>query len=322
MRRQITLNQRYQIAALLEVATGVARIAEMLGYHPSTIYRELNRNSIYSPRGDVYDPDFADKLCRLRHRLKEKSKRLTTRVCRRIQWLIKHKWSPEQIVSVCRARRLEMISIEGIYQYLYALKKSGLDLCIHLRRKHRKRRKRAHNKHPRELIKDKVNIAKRPKAANKASRTGHMEVDLMKCKNGYLLTMTDRKSTYNIIIKLPNKSSEAVLKALKKIAKKYAWIIKTITSDNGLEFVKHKQAAKCLKAKWFFADPYQSQQRGCNENQNGLIRQYFKRDTDLNQITDEQIMQVQKALNHRPRKKLNFKKPIDVFRNKFFAFMS
>jgi IS30 family transposase len=91
MRRQITLNQRYQIAALLEATTGVARIAEMLGYHTSTFYRELNRNSIYSPREDVYDHDFADKLCRLRHQLKEKHKRLTINVCRRIQWLIKHK---------------------------------------------------------------------------------------------------------------------------------------------------------------------------------------------------------------------------------------
>jgi IS30 family transposase len=293
MRRQITLNQRYQIAALLEAATGIARNAEMLGYHPSTIYRELNPNSIYSPRGDVYDPDFADKLCRLRHRLKEKSKRLTTRVCRRIQWLIKHKWSPEQIVSVCRDRRLEMISTEGVYQYLYALKKSGVDLCIHLRRKHRKRRKRVNNKQPRVLIKDKVNISKRPVAANKASRCGHMEVDPMKCKNGYLLTMTDRKSNYNIIRRLPNKSSAAVVTAIKNIASLYAKIIKTITSDNDLEFVNHKQSAKDIKAKWFFADPYISQQRGCYENQNGLIRQYFKKDTDLNQITDEQILSVQ-----------------------------
>ena len=110
-----------------------------------------------------------------------------------------------------------MVSIESIYQYLYSLKKSGLDLCIHLRRRHRKRRKRANTKHGRVLIKDKVNISQRPKAANQASRYGHMEVDLMKCQNGYLLTMTDRKSTYNIIRKLPDKSSDEVLKVLKGI---------------------------------------------------------------------------------------------------------
>jgi len=79
-------------------------------------------------------------------------------------------------------------------------------------------------------------------------------------------------------------------------------MIKTTTSDNETEFAKHKQAAKALEVLWYFADPYCSQQRGCNENKNGLIRQFASRKTDLNKISEEQILNWQKILNYRPRK--------------------
>lgn len=321
MRRQITLEQRYQIAALLAQEVKLSRISALLDFHVSTIYRELTRNSKRTVKGDVYDPDFAHQLCRFRHKLKAKHKRFTPSIRRVIHWLIKHKWSPEQIVCICKKRSTAMVSIESIYKYLYLLKRQGEDLCVHLRRHHRTRRKRAKNKQPRQLIKDRVSIHQRPQSANRASRVGHMEVDLMKCKNGYLLTMTDRKTLYNIIRKLRSKNSEEVLNAIKQVGKEYDQIIKTVTSDNGLEFAKHKAAQQCLHVKWFFADPYRSQQRGCNENQNGLIRQYFKRDTDLNLFSKEQILNVQKALNYRPRKKINFNKPIDMFKNQSVAFI-
>jgi len=149
-----------------------------------------------------------------------------------------------------------------------------------------------------------------------------MEIDLMKCTNGYLLTITDRKSTYNIIRKIPNKASQTIIDQLVKIKKQYQNIIKTITSDNGTEFAKHKQASKVLNTKWFFADPYCLQQRGCNENQNGLIRQFASRKTDLNTITENQILKWQKILNFRPRKKLNFKKPIEIFKTKKVNFIN
>lgn len=322
MNKQISLQQRYQIAALIEARTKKSQIAKIIGFSKTSIYKEINRNSKRTVKGNLYDPDFADKLCRKRHQLKNKNIKLTWQVKRRIRWLIKCLWSPEQIVEVCKQRAIEMISIETIYKYLYKLKAKGIDLCKYLRRHHRKRRKRSNNKQTRQIIKDKISINKRPKAANKASTIGHMEIDLMKCTNGYLLTITDRKSLYNIVRKIPNKASKTVIQQLTKIKKQYQTIIKTITSDNGTEFAKHKQASKILNAKWFFADPYCSQQRGCNENQNGLIRQFASRKTDLTKITDKQILTWQKTLNFRPRKKLNFKKPIEVFKTKSVNFIT
>jgi len=322
MNKQISLQQRYQIAALLKAKTKKSQIAKIIGFSKKSVYKEIERNSKRGSKQDVYEPDFAQKLCLKRHRLKNKKITLTKQVKRRIRWLIKCFWSPEQISKVCKIRAIEMVSIESIYQYLYNLKAKGTDLCKYLRRHHRKRRKRANTKQSRQIIKDKISIDKRPKAANKATTIGHMEIDLMKCTNGYLLTITDRKSLYNIIRKIPNKASQTVIEQLQKLKKQYQKIIKTITSDNGTEFAKHKQASKILNAKWYFADAYCSQQRGCNENQNGLIRQFASRKTDLNKITENQILTWQKMLNFRPRKKLKFLKPIDIFKTKKVNFIT
>jgi len=321
MRRQISKEQRYQIDALLKVKTRVSEIARIIGVHRSSVYREIERNSKQTYKDTRYDPDFANHLTQMRHKMKAKNHKFTDCVIRRIHWLIKRLWSPEQIYKTCLARKVTMVSIESIYLYLYDLKRKGLDLCKYLRRHHRKRRKRGLNNQPRQLIKNRVSIDKRPAGANNASRIGHMEVDLMKCKNGYLLTLTDRKTTYNIIRKLKDKSSQSVKQAFQTLGQ-YQMIIKTITSDNGLEFTAHQQCAKLLNVKWYFADPYSPQQRGCNENQNGLIRQYANRNTDLNLTSEEQILAWQKQLNYRPRKKLNFKKPIECFKSKSVAFIT
>lgn len=145
---------------------------------------------------------------------------------------------------------------------------------------------------------------------DKQERIGDYEVDLVKCKNGYLLTITERKSLFNIIEKIKNKEAISVQNAIIKAFNPYTHMVHSITSDNGTEFANHQIVAKIIGTKWYFADPYKSQQRGCNENQNGLIRQYFKRDTDLDLITDIEINNIQRKLNVRPRKKNDFLSPI------------
>jgi len=89
--------------------------------------------------------------------------------------------------------------------------------------------------------------------------------------------------------------------------------IDTITFDNGLEFSEHAQIAKKLDVDIYFAHPYASWERGTNENTNGLIRQYFPKGTDFNQVTDEQIEQVMDRLNNRPRKTRGYRSPNELF---------
>jgi IS30 family transposase len=229
---------------------------------------------------------------------------------RRIVWLLKHTWSPEQISKVCKQRGIPMLSTEAIYLWLYENGREHLHL---LRRHHRKRRKRRLDRQPRCTIKNRVSIHERPGAVGRQERVGDLEADLMKCTNGYLVTITDRKSLYNLIRKIPDKSAASVEKAMVEALGPIKTAIKTITTDNGTEFANHGAIAAALGVDWYFADPYSSWQRGCNENQNGLIRQFASRKTDLEEIPEQTILQWQKQLNHRPRKKLNFKKPIRFF---------
>ncbi len=231
-------------------------------------------------------------------------------------------WSPEQIAGTCRKRDIQMLSVESIYLWIYAQKKKGIDYAKHLRRHHRKRRKRRLTKQPRTIIQNKVSIHDRPQIVAEQGRIGDFETDLVKCQNGYLVTITERKTLFNLIEKIPNKEAASVQKAIIKALQPYKEMVKTITSDNGTEFANHQKIAQELQCNWFFADPYKSQQRGANENQNGLIRQFFTNKTDLNNIEENEIKLVQNKLNARPRKKANFETPNNLFPNQNVALVA
>lgn len=306
----LSQDQRYQIEALNAAGNTQTYIAAFLSVHRSTISRELGRNSIRTAKlPDKYKAAQAQHFAQKRAFKPGKLKSSNKDVERRLIWLLKHDWSPEQVAIVCARRGLQMLSTEGIYQWIYAQKRSPVDYTSYLRRRHRKRRKRKLKNQPRSIIKNRVSIHDRPPEVEEQQRFGDVETDLVKCQNGYLLTITERKSLFNLIVKLPNKEALTIQIAMITALLPIQQSIKTITSDNGTEFAYHQAISEALQVAWFFADPYCSQQRGCNENQNGLIRQYFKRNTDLNTISQQRIDQIQKKLNYRPRKKNNFISP-------------
>lgn len=306
----LSQGQRYQIEALKVAGHSQRYIADILLVHKSTISRELSRNSTQTAKlPDKYKASQADHFAIKRTYKPVKVKSGNKDIERRIAWLLRFDWSPEQIASSCRLRGIKMLSTEGIYLWIYSQARTPIDYTNYLRRHHRKRRKRKLKNQPRTIIKSRVSIHERPPEVMEQLRFGDMETDLVKCQNGYLLTITERKSLFNLIVKLPNKEAMtiqiAIISALLPVKK----CVKTITSDNGTEFAYHQIISEALGVPWYFADPYCSQQRGCNENQNGLIRQYYKRNTDLNLITQASINLVQDKLNNRPRKKNKFISP-------------
>ena len=319
---QLTQEQRYQIEALLQAGTPKTTIAAIVGIDRSTVYREVNRNNTNTAKQPVYKADLAQFFATKRAYVPKPSASADKAIIRRIRWLITRHWSPEQIAGTCRKRGIEMLSVESIYLWIYDQKKKSVDYAKHLRRHHRKRRKRKLVKQPRVIIKNKVSIHDRPKIVAEQGRTGDFETDLVKCQNGYLVTITERKTLYNFIEKIPNKEAASVQNAIIKALQPYKEIVKTITSDNGTEFANHQKIAQELQCQWFFADPYKSQQRGANENQNGLIRQFFTRKTDLNTIEENEIKIVQNKLNARPRKKANFESPDNLFPNQNVALVA
>ena len=132
-----------------------------------------------------------------------------------------------------------------------------------------------------------------------------------------LLTLVERVTRYTIICKLKNLKAEDTAQAAVRALKAHKGRVHTITMDNGKEFYQHTKIAKALKAETYFCRPYHSWEKGLNENTNGLIRQYFPKQTDFRNISDREIRRVQDELNHRPRKTLGYETPSVLFLNLF-----
>lgn len=233
-------------------------------------------------------------------------------------FLTKRQWSPEQIVGHCKNKDIPMVSVERIYQFIREDKECDGSLykhCCHCL-KHRKRSV-GKNAGP---IKDRVFIDDRPKEAN-GERFEDWELDFIVGPNnqGAMVTLVERNTLMTLIRKLPNgKKAEDVANSVFPMLAPYRKrnAILTITTDNGSEFALHKEIAKALNVDIYFAHPYCFWEKGCIENTNKLIRQYIKKKVAFNNYSTEEVRRVQKLLNNRPRKKLNFLTPGQLFYQK------
>ena len=127
------------------------------------------------------------------------------------------------------------------------------------------------------------------------------------------MALVERKSGYAVLSKVINKTADLVSGAIINKLVPMASLVKTITFDNGEEFAEHRRIDTALKSTTYFADPFASWQRGSNENFNGLLRQYIPKKRALSTVTDEELRMIQDQLNNRPRKRLGFKTPSEVF---------
>jgi IS30 family transposase len=228
---------------------------------------------------------------------------------------IKDGFSPEQISGRMSLIQLRPLSHETIYQYIYHNKRSGGNLYKYLRHKNKKYTKRSASYRNRGQIKNRISIDFRPAIVEDKSRVGDWEVDTIIGKNHHqaIVTLVDRNSKFTLMKKVEAKQARVVTDAIIHLLKPIQAHVLTITSDNGKEFSYHEEIANALNTEFYFANPYQSWQRGLNEHTNGLIREYFPKKMHFNEITDEQIVEVQNKLNRRPRKVLGYQTPAEVF---------
>ena len=307
--KQLTQEERYQISVLLKAGHDQSEIAMILSRNKSTISRELRRNT--GLRG--YRPKQAQRLTEERRQAKVHY-RITDTVWANVEQLLRQDWSPEQISLWLKAEKHISISHEWIYQYILQDKYYDGDLYHHLRCQ-KQRRKRYGSYNRRGQITDRVSIDDRPAIVEKRSRLGDWELDTIIGKNHQqaIVSLTERKSQFTLIHKVEQKTAQLVTQAIVKLLTPFSDKVITLTSDNGKEFAGHKTIADKLKAKFYFAHPYASWERGLNENTNGLIRQYFPKGSDFTNITQKEINQVMNKLNNRPRKCLGIKTPNQVF---------
>jgi IS30 family transposase len=164
-------------------------------------------------------------------------------------------------------------------------------------------------------IPNRLSIEDRPAIVDERKRIGDWEADTVIGKNHKqaLVSIVERKTGFTLIHKVERKTAQAVSQAMIGLLKPYQNQVRTITSDNGRKFASHEEIAVRLKADFYFAHPYSSWERGTNENTNGLIRQYFPKQRDFTTITQQEIDMVMERLNNRPRKRLGYLTPNQVF---------
>lgn len=305
--KQLTQSQRYQIEILNKENISVTRIAHLIGVHKSTVSRELKRNSL----SKTYSAETANKLY-LKRKNYSKKKGISESTKLFVTYALSKKWSPEQISGIGERLGFE-VSHQWIYNFISLDKKSGGQLYKHLRRAKRKYTQAHLRKYGK--VRDATSIEKRPPVVDEKTRFGDWEADLVMGKRGTgaIVTIAERKSRFYLIKKVHSKDSLVVAKAMILMLSPYKEFCHTITFDNGLEFSEHLRIAKELEAETFFAHPYSSYERGLNENQNGLLRQFIPKGTDLRTVSEAEIKLYETALNHRPRKCLNYETPYKVF---------
>ena len=308
---QLTEQERYQIYALKKAKHSQDEIATLLNRHPSTISREIKRNK--GLRG--YRPKQAQSFCTSRRQEAYKAIKVTSEVWGWIVQLPKQELSPQQAVDYLKRHKQVCLHHETIYQRIYANKAQGGKLYKHLRIASKAYRKRYGHYDRRGKIKNRVDIDLRPTVVDNRSCVGDWEGDTImgKGRKSALLTMVERKTLFTVIVRLSGKHADLLAKAAVSNMIDIQSKIHTITFDNGLEFAHHETIAKGLGADVYFAHPYCSWERGINENTNGLIRQYFPKGTDFNQVTDKQVQWVMERLNNRPRKTRGCKSPNELF---------
>ncbi len=310
--KQITNEQRYQIEAYLKAKMSIEFIAKELDKHHTSIRREIKRNA--QKRGG-YNAKRAIMLADERKERYGRNRKFTSEIEKTVRLYIEgEQWSPEQITGYFKKIGKPMVSHERIYQYLRDDKKNGGGLYKNLRHRLKHRKRPVGGKSI--PIKDRVSIDERPEAINNKERFGDWEIDTIIGKDGKgaIVTIVERSTAFFMMKNLPDgKNAESLAKTVIEMLLPYKKHVHSITADNGTEFADHKTIANSLDLNFYFAHPYSSWERGLSEYTNKLIRQYIPKKSVFTDFPDDYILDKQYRINSRPREKLNFDSPKNIF---------
>ena len=312
MYKQLTSEQRYYIYLERQKGSTQKSIAEAMGVSESTVSRELRRNG--GPCGGYNFMKAHEKAMRRRHRNPGNRAKPPELIWRVKQLILDEQWSPAQISGYLFRKEGIRISHETIYKLIRADETGRLAAnCRH----GMKYRKSASHRHVTKAtnIKNRVSIHQRPKEAD-GKRFGDWEMDLIVDREqNAILTMVERSTNFLLMAKLKQgKLAKPVAQTAWRLLLPYKGeLMHTITTDNGSEFAAHEWLTARLDVPVYFTDSYASWQKGAVENTNKLIRQYIPKGMDIKRLTDRKIASIQAKINRRPREKLNFLTPNEVF---------
>lgn len=310
--KQLTAADRKAIEVLLSRKCTPTEIAGVLGVDPSTVCREIKRRS--APQGyfaDIAQVDYEQCRQRSRRKTRMSDPLLVSYVVSRIR----RGWSPEVIVGRMGLEDQPFsVSHETIYHWIYTD-----ELCVkdhlyqYLRYGRKKRQKWRGRKSQTEKIPNRVSIHARPGEIESRSTIGHWEADsVLYTGRQAITTMNERKTSYVVFTKVERKTAALTGVALTNAIRKN--LVLSITVDNGQEFMLHEHVTGQTGVPMYFCDPYTSWQRGANEQSNMLLRGYLPKRTSIEKVSQEEIDDIAWELNNRPRKRLGWYTPAEVYR--------
>jgi len=321
---RIGLEQRLAIAAGLAAGLTHAEIAKGIGFSRSTVSREISR---HTKKDAAYEPyqahaEASESARRPKVRKIDASLRLREYVLSRLG----EGWSPEQVSAMLNKDYPEdeemSLSAESIYQALYVQGRGALRQELKVEKALRTGRTQ---RIPRSALPprgrgaswvDGCEISLRPAEASDRAVPGHWEGDLVIGGDmaSCLITLVERSSRLVLMRRLELHPTALVTSELASMAADIPKeLMRSVAWDRGCEMAGHVSFTEQTGIKVYFCDPHSPWQRGSNENTNGLIRQYFPKGTDFSKITDDEVCEVQRKLNNRPRKTLGWKTPREAY---------
>jgi transposase, IS30 family len=320
--RYLSFGEREEIA-VLRAQVSIREIARRLGRSPSTVSRELRRNTAArKPYRATSAQSHADARAR-----RPKTRKLVA--CPALAAYVQAKldgierYSPQQVKHRIRLDYPDdeqmRISHETIYRSIYVQGRGGLrgELNTCLRTGRAQRRSHRQPGVRRERIKDMVMISERPAEVKDRAVPGWWEGDLIIGAGGLsaIGTLVERTTRFTMLLHLDKDHGavtvrDAITTAIMTLP---AELRRSLTWDQGIELAQHAQLSIDTNLAVYFCDPHAPWQRGTNENTNGLLRQYFPKATDLSVHSPADLAEVAGGLNRRPRKTLHWKTPAEAF---------
>ena len=301
----LSFADRIVIETLLHEHRSLRYIADYLGFSKTTIFNELHRLPLpYNAKRSQQDHETKLKLRGRKYVLTANLKRL-------VEDKVKiQKWSPEQVAHMVG------IAYKTIYNWIDQgiLDIQPSDLPDRGIRRHRAKETRGTFSHGR-------SIEERPQEVKTRKTFGHFEADTVlsgKRRGQAVATFVERQSRLTVVKRLESRSSQAMTMAMLELAKQLGPKLKTITVDHGKEFANYREIEEQTGINLYFAHAYSPHERGSNENRNRVLRRFIPKGKPIEEISDQELIQINWDLNSRPLKCLNWRSPIEVFMRKMF----